>query len=274
VLKMGAVKEVSSAAMPYVILGGVVIGAYLMRDKIKDFLAGFIPKNPFVAAGEELAHDSIYWSKRVACLLGNKTACDYVAGNDWLDKNGLPSPIIESGQGFGSPDGSDVNIVLWDLENNAPAGGSIPLVGSGIPPVSGSESSGYQDALAGVSNLVTGSAQEAFENAQAIKAANVYVPPAIKSYLDVAKFDTDKITLVGYKDFSTGGDLTADFINPAGDMALSIEPTGWALLQKDARYAGLNNPEGWRDVQGAGGSSAAVWVDPRLESYLGMAVNW
>jgi len=43
---MGAVKEVSSAAMPYLLLAGVVGVVWIFRDKIKDYLAGFLPGLP------------------------------------------------------------------------------------------------------------------------------------------------------------------------------------------------------------------------------------
>lgn len=53
---MGAIKEVSSAALPYVILGGIVVGIYLFRDKIKEYLgnlaAGILPDSLTTPANE------------------------------------------------------------------------------------------------------------------------------------------------------------------------------------------------------------------------------
>jgi hypothetical protein len=91
-------------------------------------------------------------------------------------------------------------------------------------------------------NYVTGTAQQAYENAQEILAkAAAAAPTLIRSYNDVRQYDTNAIKVPGgYMD-------VADFYNPETGEYLNITPYGWVVFKQD--WSTLS-PSGWAAKRG------------------------
>jgi len=94
-------------------------------------------------------------------------------------------------------------------------------------------------------NYLIGTAEQAYENAQRIRAENPNLFRTLPlSYQDVAHLDI----------VQAGPDYER------GNLRLWIRPEGWSLDQYAMHSWG---PE-WQSISMAGGSSPAVWHDPRF----------
>jgi hypothetical protein len=104
-------------------------------------------------------------------------------------------------------------------------------------------------------NYVIGTAQQAYENAQEIKATAAAALAAhaplglISSYNQVRQFDTNRYQVPGYE-----AGVMADFYDPVSGRYLDISPYGWVVFGMSEAY--LGDPPGGRmhNLYGQGGS--------------------
>jgi hypothetical protein len=95
-------------------------------------------------------------------------------------------------------------------------------------------------------NYVVGTAEQAYENAQAILAVTPKTISGIPyTYNDVRQFDIN----IGQIPAGYGGEMVNyDFFNPATGEYLDIGPHGWAVYKQD--FSTLN-PTGWALKRGS-----------------------
>lgn len=128
---MGAIKEVSSAAMPYVILGGIVVGIYLFRDKIKEYLgsfaAGLLPDSLTTPANELTltgTSDSLWsWWTSGTKDLGNGPVDLTDAEPDYLSGDATKSVWqAQMERWFGTSAAESVTVDEWMAEGHLTPG--------------------------------------------------------------------------------------------------------------------------------------------------------
>jgi len=182
---MSSVGEgIGKSVGPLLIVGGLIAGAYLFRNQIAGWIRGLLPgKDDIGGAVEEglgLAPGSIIGengkSKDQICreLHGDNFIWNPWRGvcvDGWTGET--PSGPIDTtvpgttpGEISDSP-AQTITIPASDLCNWEPWKSSTACQSSREPITT----PGYDEALAGTSNLVIGSADEAYANAQAIRAA-------------------------------------------------------------------------------------------------------
>lgn len=191
---MGAVKEVSSAAMPYVILGGVVLAIYLMRNQIKNWFIGSTQTGQFISESGKVLDTSIFKPA------GTPQQVD------------VASKIIPSFTDLASPGGiglidnikASIDVLMGKTILSDGSAGSV------IPSSAGS--AGYES----ISGL-PGAAGSLTEQNLAVNAALFAQLPT--SYEQVKQFDINPGR--GFLDF--------DYVK--GDEALQITSDSWHYLQ-------------------------------------------
>lgn len=187
------------------IIGGLVLGLYLFRDQIADWIKGLIPGKDDVGGAIENAGglapgsivgqdgqslDTICKTRYGSNFLWNpfKGACV----NGWTGQGIIDTSVPGTTPGVLSdavnPSGNPVQVLtvnnMCDFE---------PFKSSSLCSRAPITTPGYNDALAGTENLYTGDAATAYANAQAIRAAHA-VTPAM-TYQGVRSLDTDKYLL-------------------------------------------------------------------------------
>lgn len=264
-----ALAGITRGVAPYALLAGVLVVAYFwLKNKIPE-LPGVekvvqvvtTPANeiaPATGTGDTLLE---WWASGTKDL--GTGPVDVTVPE--MPLSGVPGKSVfeaQLDQWFGVREApreeitiSPADTILQPYEPPAPGTLFADLVNA----VKSVVSPGYAEALAGTSDLVVGSAAEAFANAEAIKAA-VPVVPAAKTYESYRMFDTNPLTqddpISRYED-------VYDVIK--GNQALYIRPWGWNIDRIDpitGRWQG--------NISSAGGTSLAVWNDPRLAAFLGV----
>jgi len=202
---MSSVGEgIGKSVGPLLLVGGLIAGAYLFRNQIAGWLRGLLPGKDDIGGAVEgglgLAPGSIVGENGVS----KDTECRQKYGesfiwNPWrgVCVNGwtgeTPSGPIDTtvpGTTPGEIPGVPIiTVPASDLCNWEPWKSSTACQSPREPITT----PGYEEALGGASNLVTGSAADAYANAQAIRAA--YAQPPATTYAGVKALDTDKYLL-------------------------------------------------------------------------------
>lgn len=250
---------------PLLIVGGLIAGAYLFRNQIAGWIRGLLPGKDDVDRAIEdtlgVAPGSITGdngkSKDQIC---REQHGDNFIWNPWrgVCVNGwtgeTPSGSIDTtvpgttpGEISDSP-AQTITIPASDLCNWEPWKSSTACQSSREPITT----PGYEEALGGVSNLVTGSASDAYANAQRIR--ELAAVPDYPSYASV-------MTLLGgesYKSYQ---------ISPT--QALGINRYGW-----DVHYTTDTGPwhEGQISAMNSGGSNP--FGNKQFTHWLNMAESY
>ncbi len=252
---------------PLLIVGGLIAGAYLFRNQIAGWIRGLLPgKDDLGGAVEDglgLAPGSIVGengvSKDTSCRQKYGDAFIWnpwrgVCVNGWTGETPIDTtvPGTTPGEISDSP-AQTITIPASDLCNWEPWKSSTACQSSREPITT----PGYDVALGGVSNLVTGSAAEAYANAQAIRAQ--YQKPALTTYADLQKFNTNKY----YLEHANGGMAYDLKVNESLGLIISgPEPTGydksfgWAVMRL------TDNPDTSMDERGTIVSGVSGGTNP------------
>lgn len=224
---MAVVKDVASAAMPYVVLGAIAVGIYVFRDRITGWLKGAVVPDSVekFIADVKTDSDNDNW---------NDAGIGVVDPNKPLWEGSLITLNPMTGERWGFLDSGPKEVVdvihVSDLNGAPPAAWNPPsktwveTIAERVPLVT----EGYGEALQNVSNLVTGTAADAFANAERIRVADTKPSYLTWTYNDFASLDTNSLLApIGVNDSMQPVDLIQ------GDKALSISPRGWAVWRLD-----------------------------------------
>jgi hypothetical protein len=240
---MGAIKEVSGAVMPYAFLGAVVVGLYLMRDKIWGAFTGFLDDNPVsnaVKTADIVLQDTGYnagifvqeKTDEMKCALGDQYACDRVA---WRNAG---SPSVTPTEWSGDPD----NITI----------GSMTLLSGGLL----AELYGTPEQQLETLNAFSGpSTDENYESALAnVEPAKPITGPVNPS-LDPWSMPDEVIyqqkyagIVAGFAPYSPGFDIIAE----KGSRILFRSDNSWGII--DTSMTGIGGEPGKQVMAGSRGS--------------------
>lgn len=169
---MGALKDVTGAVMPYAILGGIALAIYIKRDAIVNWFKGAVIPDSLTT---DTNGDNI-----------NDAGTGVIDVNKPLWEGSLFNQLLNDIKGFfgGSPGAIDTTVpgTTPGVLSDAPGVQTLIIPADQVStwanptardPIT---TPGYQAALEGTSNLVTGSASEAYANAQAIRSAAALPP--------------------------------------------------------------------------------------------------
>ena len=251
---MSSVDEgIGKSVGPLLIVGGLIAGAYLFRNQIAGWIRGLLPGKDDVGGAIEdtvgLAPGSIIGengkSKDQIC---REQHGDNFIWNPWrgVCVNGwtgeTPSGPIDTtvpgttlGEISDSP-AQTITIPASDLCNWEPWKSSTACQSSREPITT----PGYDEALAGASNLVTGSAADAYANAQAIRAAAA-APPASGWNLQSIR---SLIEPDGYTEFNLSPTLALGINQYGWDIHYTKDSGPWHEGQIISMTSGGNNPFG------------------------------
>lgn len=249
---MSSVGEgIGKSVGPLLIVGGLIAGAYLFRNQIAGWLRGLLPgKDDIGGAVEEglgLAPGSIVGENGVS----KDTECRQKYGesfiwNPWrgVCVNGwtgeTPSGPIDTtvpGTTPGEIPGVPIiTVPASDLCNWEPWKSSTACQSSREPITT----PGYEEALAGASNLVTGSAAEAYANAQAIRAAAAAPPASGWNFQTIRPL----IEADGYTEFNLSPTLALGINQYGWDVHYTQDSGPWHEGQIISMASGGNNPFG------------------------------
>lgn len=249
---MSSVGEgIGKSVGPLLIVGGLIAGAYLFRNQIAGWIRGLLPGKDDVGGAIEdtvgLAPGSIIGengkSKDQIC---REQHGDNFIWNPWrgVCVNGwtgeTPSGPIDTtvpGTTPGEIPGVPIiTVPSSDLCNWEPWKSSTACQSSREPITT----PGYDEALAGVSNLVTGSAADAYANAQAIRAAAAARSGSRWSYESVYPL----IEPDGYTEFPISPVLALGINRYGWDVHYTQEVGSWDKGQIISMNSGGINPFG------------------------------
>lgn len=248
---MGAVKDVTSALLPYAMLAGVAAVIYIKRDEIVAFIRGLFPSKDDVGG---VIEDTVGLSPGSIIGEGGKSKdqiCreqhgDHFIWNPWrgVCVNGwtgeTPSgPIDTTVPGTTPGEIPGVPIITVppsDLCNWEPWKSSTACQSSREPITT----PGYDEALAGATNLVTGSAADAYANAQRIRAAAAAPPPSGWNYQSIRSL----IEPDGYTEIPLSPVLALGINQYGWDVHYTTDTGPWHEGQISRMVSGGDNPFG------------------------------
>jgi len=238
---MGALKDV----MPYAILAGVVAVIYIKRDAIVNWLKGTLVPDSLVTdtdgdnwndAGTGVIDvNKPLWDGSLSCnafpsLCGNPPSGQI----DTTIPGTTPGQITDATNLSGNPV-QTLTITSENMCDYEPFKSSSLCAGRA--PIT---TPGYYDALAGTSNLVTGTAQEAYANAQAIRAAAAARPGSRWTYESVMPL----IEADGYTEMQISPVLALGINRYGWDVHYTQDSGPWHKGQIISMDSGGNNPFG------------------------------
>ena len=248
---MGAAKDDTSAILPYVMLAGIAAVIYVKRDAIAAWLRGLLPGKDDIGAGIEdtigVVPGSITGengvSKDVQCRerYGSSFIWNPWRGqcvNGWTGETApetidTPIPGTTPGEIPGVP---IINIPPEDLCNWEPWKSSTACQSSKEPITT----PGYNEALEGVDNYVSGDAAAAYANAQAIRAAAAAPPASGWNFQTIRPL----IEADGYTEFNLSPTLALGINAYGWDVHYTQDSGPWHEGQIISMTSGGNNPFG------------------------------
>lgn len=234
---MGAVKDVTSAILPYAMLAGIAAVIYVKRDAIINWLKGTLVPDSLVTDSDGdnwndagtgvIDADKPLWDGPLICKqfpsLCNGGSVDTTI------------PGTTPGEISDSP-AQTIVIPADDLCNWEPWKSSTACQSSREPITT----PGYAEALAGVSNLVTGSAADAYANAQAIRAAAAAPPASGWNFQTIRPL----IEADGYTEIPLSPTLALGINQYGWDVHYTKDSGPWHEGQIISMTSGGNNPFG------------------------------
>lgn len=225
---MGAVKDVTSAILPYAMLAGIVAVIYVKRDAIVNWLKGTLVPDSLVTDS-----DGDNWNDAGTGVIdadkplwdGPLISINPFTGKPWFSKDETV-PAAASTE------------IPWYLQPAAPV--TVPSFLQETVPREPVTTPGYETALAGVSNLVTGSAAEAYANAQAIRAAAAAPPASGWNFQTIRPL----IEADGYTEFNLSPTLALGINQYGWDVHYTQDSGPWHEGQIISMTSGGNNPFG------------------------------
>lgn len=229
------------------VVGGLIAGAYIFRDQIAGWIRGLLPGKDDLEDGLGLAPGSIVGENGVS----KDTSCrqkygDAFIWNPWrgVCVNGwtgeTPSGPIDTtvpGTTPGEIPGVPIiTVPASDLCNWEPWKSSTACQSSREPITT----PGYEEALGGVSNLVTGSAADAYANAQAIRAAAAAPPASGWNFQSIRSL----IEPDGYTEIPLSPVLALGINQYGWDIHYTQDSGPWHEGQIISMTSGGNNPFG------------------------------
>ena len=251
---MSSVGEgIGKSVGPLLIVGGLIAGAYLFRNQIAGWIRGLLPGKDDVGGAIEdavgLAPGSIIGengkSKDQICreLHGDNFIWNPWRGvcvNGWTGET--PSGPIDTtvpgttlGEISDSP-AQTITIPASDLCNWEPWKSSTACQSSREPITT----PGYDEALAGATNLVTGSAADAYANAQAIRAAAAAPPASGWNFRTIRSL----IEADGYTEIPLSPVLALGINQYGWDVHYTEDVGAWHKGQISRMVSGGDNPFG------------------------------
>jgi len=248
---MSSVGEgIGKSVGPLLVVGGLIAGAYIFRDQIAGWIRGLLPgKDDLGGAVEEglgLAPGSIVGengvSKDTSCRQKYGDAFIWnpwrgVCVNGWTGETPIDTtvPGTTPGEISDSP-AQTITIPASDLCNWEPWKSSTACQSSREPITT----PGYDVALGGVSNLVTGTAQEAYANAQAIRAAAAAPPSSGWNFQTIRPL----IEADGYTEIPLSPVLALGINQYGWDVHYTTDTGPWHEGQISRMVSGGDNPFG------------------------------
>ena len=249
---MSSVGEgIGKSVGPLLIVGGLIAGAYLFRNQIAGWIRGLLPGKDDVGGAIEdtvgLAPGSIIGengkSKDQIC---REQHGDNFIWNPWrgVCVNGwtgeTPSGPIDTtvpGTTPGEIPGVPIiTVPSSDLCNWEPWKSSTACQSSREPITT----PGYDEALAGATNLVTGSAADAYANAQAIRAAAAAPPASGWNFRTIRSL----IEADGYTEIPLSPVLALGINQYGWDVHYTTDTGPWHKGQISRMVSGGDNPFG------------------------------
>lgn len=225
---MGAVKDVTSAILPYAMLAGIAAVIYVKRDAIINWLKGSLVPDSLVTDS-----DGDNWNDAGTGVIdpnkplweGSLISINPFTGKPWFSKDDTATVAVSTD-------------IPWYLKPvQTPTIPDFLQLPSSREPVT---TPGYESALAGVSNLVTGSAADAYANAQAIRAAAAAPPASGWNFQSIRSL----IEPDGYTEFNLSPTLALGINQYGWDVHYTQDSGPWHEGQIISMTSGGNNPFG------------------------------